>query len=114
MRFLRTKYESDSVGIINVELSEDESAVAGTEPGGAAVSKMTAYASGSRRRNGIHTRGVLLSREVTDATGTATLSKFLTLRSASDLADTAYALGATVTIGGVAWTVSRQRDEVAV
>lgn len=113
MGFQRTKYEA-GFGIIFVELSDEEVAVAGTEPTAAADANLTAYASGSRRRNGVHTRGALLTREITDGTDTATLTKFLTLRSAADLTASAYQVGQTVTIGTTAWTVSRLRDELIV
>lgn len=113
MGFTRSKYEA-GFGIVFVELSDEEAAVAGTEPTAAADANITAYASGSRRRNGVHTRGVLLSREITDPTGTATVTKFLTLRSAADEQAPAYQPNATVTIGGVDWTVSRFREETLV
>lgn len=113
MGFQRTKYEAE-FGICFVELSAEETAVAGTEPTPAADTKLTAYASGSRRRNGVHTRGVLLTREITDGTDSATITKFLTLRSAADATAAAYQEGAVVTIGTTAWTVSRFRKEAVV
>lgn len=114
MGISRTKYESDFNGIIFVEMSDEELVVAGTEPTGAAVSQLTAYASGSRKRNGIHARGVVLKREITDGTDTCSVSNFLVVRSPSDFGTAAYALGATVQIAGVDWEVSKQRPETQV
>lgn len=112
MAFTRSKYESDFNGIINVEMSEEESAVAGTEPTAAAVSPLTAYVSGSRKRNGIHVRGAVLKRTITDGTDSCSVSSFIALRSVADATDAQYQPGQTVTVGGMAWTISSLRKEL--
>lgn len=68
MAFAQVKYQSDSGAIYKMRVSEDkETLAAGATPVAGALTdtNVEVYASGSgRRRNGIHARGVRMSRTV--------------------------------------------------
>lgn len=112
MAFKKVNYESDTLGlIIRAKLSEGELAVAGTPPAASADAQLTVYGSGSRKRHGVHARGVRLTRVVGTAPNTFTKSTFLTCVSAARYAE--LNAGDSVTISGTAWTVSDKVPETA-
>lgn len=88
-----------------MRLSSAYAAVAGTEPAAAAGSPIYAKVSKSKREFGLRPRGARLARTV--GSGDAAFQKytFLPLRSITDAASATYAVGATITIDTVAWTV---------
>lgn len=110
MTVQRFKYESNELGLIlTCKLSPEEGAAAGVAPSGSADTGLTAYASGSRRRHGVHTRGLTLSRLVGAAPNQFTKSKFLTMLTVA--AYDSAAIGDNVSVGGVSWTVSGKIPE---
>lgn len=112
MSFVNLKYQTASGLIVLARMSTEEAAVAGTEPTGDTDLDVTAYVSGSRRRHGVHTRGVTLTRTV--GTAPDTFNKRTFLAQLTQTAQDALSVGDSVTIGGTAWTVSAKVPEVLV
>jgi hypothetical protein len=114
--FTNTKYETNEGLIVGARLSDLEFAVAGTPPAAAIDFPITAYTSGSRRRFGVHARGVTLTREVTVDDGggnvlTRTFTKFLAVLTPAAFATAAFNKDAVIAIDGVNWTVLRKINE---
>lgn len=113
MAFVNAKYESTTLsGICLCRLSDGEFGVTGAEPAAAVDRSVKAYASGSRRRHGIHTRGIVVSKVFGTAPDTFKRYKFLTVLTTAAWA--AYNVGDIVTIGTEAWNVVRKIGETAV
>lgn len=112
MGFTRVKYQTNNYGIVGAVLSDTEVAVAGTQPTDPAVGKLTVYTSGSRRRHGIHARGVILTRDVGTAPDTAAKTTFLPALTPTAYASAAFQEQATVMLNGFTWTVARRVDEL--
>lgn len=99
------KYESNSGQIYQLSLNPDRAAAAGTEPTGGVTSDIKAKVSKSNREFGIRPRGVRLSRVVGTAPDTFRKYSFLPVLTPVAFATADFQLGATITIGGVVWTV---------
>lgn len=113
MAFIIKKYESTELGglIVNAKISTEEAAVAGTEPTDPADAALTVYSSGSRKRHGIHARGLICTRLVGTAPNQFTKRTFVTML--TQAAYDAASVGSTLTIGGTAWTVRAKEPERA-
>ena len=111
--FTRLAYESDSVGVIGLVLSDDYANATSDEPTAPVTSSLTAYASGSRDRNGIHARGVVITRTRGMAPDEFTQSVFLPLLTPGAFQTPEFMPGATVTLGNNNFTVLRQVPEIA-
>lgn len=111
-------YESDKLGLtILCRMSVDEAGVYST-PSSAVEAPVHAFNGGSRRKFGIHARGLILKRSVTvtDNSNTgpdASLTKdFYTFVPSGTLAAWgAAAVGSSVTLRGYTWLVSGKQEE---
>lgn len=106
-----TKYEADSGTIHRILLTPDYAAAAGTPPTGAVNSDIRPKVSKTNGEFGIRPRGVNLSRTVGTAPDTFKKYAFLPVLAATVFVGTAFAPGATVTIGGVDWIVVTREPE---
>lgn len=106
------KYESDSGAIHKISLSPDRLAAAGTQPTGNVSTDIRAQISKSNREFGIRPRYVTLSRTI--GTGTNAYKRYTTLPvlTPTEFASAAFQLEATITIGGIEWTIiARSRED---
>jgi len=108
MGFTDRAYDSDQGSTCLIRQSEDEVTASGAA-GGEVDANFHVYSSGSRRRFGLHARGVSLSRSVGEEGDTATKSGFLAYPTVA--AYDAVDIGDTVTIGEVTWTVAAKVPE---
>ena len=111
MAFVETAYDSDQGVTMRLRMSTEEFAAV-TASATAIDFEAHAYASGSRRRFGVHTRGVNLSRTRGTAPNTFKDSTFLSIPTVAEY--DALAIGDAITIDSVAWTIAKKVDEVAV
>lgn len=111
---VRVKYESENAGIIFIEHDPILTPVVGTPPEAAADSSLTAYTSVSRRRNGIHARRLVLTRERGEAPNCFTDRITIPILTLADFAAVGNQPGAIISIDSVDWTVRRQIPEDAV
>ena len=111
MAFTTTKYESDNGLIYHIRLADNRASVAGTAPSGTVDAGATVKVSKSSREFGIRLRGVVLQRVIGTSPNTFKKSTFLPVLTATDLAGSAFDVDATITIGSVAWTVLRKKQE---
>ncbi len=109
MGFVNRGYESDAGFVCVIKQSDAEAAASGGS-GGTPDAPFHCLSSGSRRRFGVHARGVTLTRTVGSAPNTFTKSSFLAYPSKA--AWDAVAVGSTVAIGGTSWVVSAKVAEV--
>lgn len=100
-----TKYEADLGSIHSISLTPDYAAAAGTPPTGDVNNDIKPKVSKTNREFGLRPRGVSLSRTLGTAPDTFKKYAFLPVLTSTDFNGTSYAPGATVTIGGTAWTV---------
>lgn len=108
--FVDRKYESDLLGlIIQVRMGDGEAAVYGTEPTAAKDSSLHAFNGGSKRKFGVHARGLILKR--TTGTVPDLVVKRSFIPSPTVAAFDAVDLDSTLTISGNAWTVERKQSE---
>lgn len=108
--FVDKKYESDLLGIvIQVRMGDGEAAVYAGEPTAAKDASLHAFNGGSKRKFGVHARGFKLVR----TTGTAPnlIKHYTFIPCGSVTAYASQALDATVTIGGLAYTVEEKIPE---
>ncbi len=111
MAFVDRAYDSDQGFTALIRQSTAEAAASGAA-GGTVDAPFHVYSSGSRRRFGVHARGVRLSRVVGTAPNQFTKNSFLAYPTPA--AYDAVELASTVTINSVAWTVSSKVPESAV
>lgn len=107
----RKKYESDAGTIHPILLSPDYATAAGTEPAGAINSPIKVKVTKTNRQFGVKPRGVTLVRTVGTAPDTFVKRAFLPVLSATGFAGAGFAVGATVNIGTVAWTIASKHNE---
>lgn len=113
MTFVYPKYESSELAlVIQAKMSVEELAVAGPPPGADQDASLTCYGSGSRRRHGIHARGVVCTRQSGTAPDIVTRRRFVTILTQSAL--NALSIGGTLSIDGIDWTIRSKVPEVAV
>lgn len=103
--FVNTFYESDQGDVHPLRLTPDYAAVAGTAVAGPADNKIPAKVTKGNREFGLRPRGVRIYRTFNAGGETFKRYGFLPLRSPQDETGGIYDEGATVTIGGTAWTV---------
>lgn len=106
-----TKYEDDSGRIHPIALTPNYATAAGTVPAGAINDNVKPKVSKTKREFGIKPRGVRLSRTVGTAPNTFKKYAFLPVLQATTWAGAGFALGATVTINSIAWTVTARVAE---
>lgn len=107
----RTKYEADDGTIHPITMTPDFAAAAGTSPAGAVNSDIKVKISKGNQEYGIRPRGVTLSRVAGTAPDTFTKTTFLPVLTPTAYDSAAFATNASVTVGGVAWTVVSKRPE---
>lgn len=107
-KFADTAYESDAGFVCKIRMSAFELA-ATTASASAIDAGFHCLNSGSRRRFGVHPRGVVLTRAVGAAPNEFNKSTFLAYPTVAGF--NAIADGAKVTIDGVEWTVARKLPE---
>ena len=108
MAFVDRAYASDQGFVCLIRQSDQEAAASGAG-GGTVDAPFHCLCSGSRRRFGIHARGVRLTRTLGTAPNTFTRSSFLAFPTAA--AWNAATVGGDITIGSVSWTVSSKVPE---
>lgn len=108
MSFEDRAYGTDQGFVCIIRQSTAEAAASGAA-GGTIDAPFHCYSSGSRKRFGIHARGVRLTRTVGTAPNTFTRSSFLAFPTAA--AWNAAAVGDDITIGSITWTVSSKVPE---
>lgn len=106
-----TFYEGDDGTIYPLRLTPEYFAVAGTAPTGPATSSIRAKISKSNREFGIRPRFVRLTRTIGTAPDTFRRYATLSVLTPADFALPAFALGATITIDTVAYTVIGREGE---
>lgn len=108
MAFQNNPYESDQ-GITMLYRCSDEEAAAVAAAAGPVDVEAHAYSSGGRKRFGIHTRGVNLSRVVGSAPNTFKKTSFLAIPTVAEY--DGLSTTDTVSVGGVTWNVSSKQRE---
>ena len=110
--FVDKKYESDLLGlVIQVRMSDAEADVYGTEPTAVRDSRLHAFNGGSRRKFGIHARGLILKRTTGTAPDLRVRRTFLPKPTVALWE--AVELDSAVTIGTISWTVDSKVAETA-
>lgn len=109
--FVSTLYEGDDGTLYQIRLTPDYAAAAGTAPTGTDVSDINVKVSKSNREFGIRPRRVRLARTVGTAPDTFRKYATLPILRATEFATAAYNKGATVTVGGVDYTVVGRQGE---
>lgn len=105
MAFNDVKYENDLGLIMLLRIDDDELAVAGPAPTGDLDLDFHAYASGSRRRFGVISRGVV-------ATAPSGTSRFISVLQKSEWEDlTKWGVLVTKSVGGVTYTITGRTPE---
>lgn len=112
--FVDVRYEMDTGDIALTRMRPVEAAVAGTPPTAAVTLGLHAYNTVSRRRFGVHTRGVRLKRVSGVAPDQRTRYAFLAVVTPADFDTPAYANNAVIAIDGVDWTVTSRVSELLV
>lgn len=109
--FTDTLYTANSGLIHKIRLSPESAAAAGTPPAGPATSDIIVKVSKANAEFGIRPRNVRLSRTV--GTGATAFREYKTLPvlTPTDFASPTFAIGATITIGGVTWTIIVRNEE---
>ncbi|AXH78949.1 MAG: hypothetical protein [Circular genetic element sp.] len=108
--FVDKKYESDNLGaVIQVRMSDAEGAAYTGEPAAARDSSLHAFNGGSKRKFGVHARGLKLKRTTGTAPDLRVRYSFIPVGTVT--AYDAATIDSTVTIGGVAWTVDEKIPE---
>lgn len=107
----RTLYQADDEEVYPIRMKPETFAVAGTPPAGPATQKLKVQISKSTRSYGLKPRGVTLARTIGTAPETFTKSRFLPVLTPAAFETAAFADGATITIGAIAWTVVGRRSE---
>lgn len=108
--FVDKKYESDSLSaVIQVRMSDAEAAAYTGEPSAARDSSLHAFNGGSKRKFGVHARGLKLKRTTGTAPDVRVRYSFIPVGTVAVYDSTE--IDATVTIGGVAWTVDAKIPE---
>ena len=107
----RYKYEANDGSIHTIKMTAERFAAAGTEPVGNVDDEVIVKQSKSNTEHGIRPRSVTLVRTV--GTPPDECKKYTTLPvlSIADFALPAFAIGATITIGGVAWEIIVRNPE---
>jgi hypothetical protein len=111
MAFQDRAYDTDQGFTAIIRQSTAEATASGAA-GGDIDAPFHVYSSGSRRRFGIHARGVRLTRTVGTAPNEFTKSSFLAYPTVA--AYDAAEIGAAVTIGSTAWTIASKVPETTV
>lgn len=112
MAFQDRKYETESGLIIQIRQSDEEVAASGAAASGDLDARFHCYSSGSRRRFGIHARGLRLERTTGTGDDAKTRYSFLAFPTKSAL-DTA-AANETISVGGITWTIGAVVPETLV
>lgn len=106
-------YTTDAGTVIKIRMSKDAAAASIQGATNTAIddTRLWAYAShhGNRRNHQCNARGVQLQRDIT--AGTYIIKRFSFMPITTQTALNSAAIGATVTIGGVSWTVSDKIGE---
>lgn len=108
---VQTKYEDEFAQIHAFKLTATYAAVAGTPPTGAVNNSILPKISKSNREYGLRPRGVRLSRTVGTAPNTFKKYTFLPILTVAGSVEAGFAIGAEITIDGVAWTVTGKVPE---
>ena len=106
-----TKYQDNDDNVRRIVLSADYAAQAGTPPTGAIDVSGTVKVSKSTRAYGIKPRGVRLSRIIGTSPNQFKKYAFLPVLTQTAFDSSTYDVGATITIGSVAWTVAKKIGE---
>jgi len=106
-----TKYLADNDSVHKIRMAANRIAVAGAPPAGAIDSPVAVKISKSNRQVGIRPRGVRLSRPVNPAATDKIFYSFLPVLTPTALDTPAFAIDATITIGGVQWKVLSKVNE---
>ena len=105
------KYQADSSEIHGLLLDPDRAAKAGTEPTGDVSSNIKCKVSKGNKEFGLRPRGVRLARIVGTDPDTFRKYSFLPVLTAAAFGSATFAVGATITIGGVDWEVAAKVAE---
>lgn len=108
MAFQDNFYQLSDGGVCLYRVSDEEAAAVDAATGPATLN-FHAYSSGSRKRFGIHTRGVTLSRTVGTAPNQFSKSTFLSIPTTDEY--DALSISDTISINSVAWTVKSKVPE---
>lgn len=111
MAFVDRAYETDFGVVATIRQSTEEAAASGGA-GGTVDAPFHVLSSGSRRRFGVHARGVRLTRLVGTAPNQFTKGSFLAFPTPA--AWTAATVGSSITVGANQWTVSSKVAEATV
>lgn len=111
MAFVDRAYETD-VGVVAIIRQSTDEASASGGAGGTIDAPFHVLSSGSRRRFGIHARGVRLTRTVGTSPNQFTKGSFLSFPTPA--AWNAAAVGSTITVGANQWTISSKVAEATV
>lgn len=109
-KFSVSKYLSDKGGIHPIRIQPEGSPANGTPPAGAVDEDISAKVGGSRRTYGLHARGVRLVRSIGTGDDQANRYNFYPVLTPTHFAT--LNRGGTLTIDGVAWTISGKVNEV--
>lgn len=108
MAFSNNFYAMDDGTIIRYRVSTEEAAAVDAASGPATL-EFRAYSSGSRKRFGVHTRGLNLGRVVGTVPNQSTRSTFLAIPTLAEY--DAITSGDQVDIDGVTWSVTSKSAE---
>lgn len=111
MAKVKSKYECSDTTLIHPIVIDSTALAVLTAPAGAVTSGISAQVSKGNSEHGLRPRGVNLSRLVGTAPNQFKKYKFLPVLTEAEYADTTFAIGATVTIASVAWTVDSKVPE---
>ena len=109
------KYESDKLGqiiLVRLRAAEGAAYTPAVPAGGVETLDLHAFNGASKRRFGIHARGVKLNRVVGTGNDATKKRGFLPVGTVAALAG--YNKDDVISIGGVEWTVSGKLDETIV
>lgn len=107
--FENTKYQSDDGSIHPIRIQPETLVVSGAAPSGAIDSSVSAQVGGSRRKYGLHARGVRLSRVFGSGDTAGRRYNFLPVLTTTTF--DGLSKGGTVTYGGNTWTITDKVPE---
>jgi hypothetical protein len=108
-----SKYEADNGEIYQIRLGAATLAAAGAPPAGAVSSSIRVKVSKSNREFGLRPRGVVLSRPQNPGPTDKIFRKFLPVLTPAAYNSAGFANQASITVGGVVWTVINRINEDA-
>ena len=108
-KFTRTGYTSDNGEVYKIRISNTDRALQTTNDTGPTVTALGSATQNNRRKSGMHCRGLRLERVTGTSPNVVSFSTFFPVLLPADF--TGYKDGATLTIGGVAWTIVKHIAE---